>query len=71
MTQWIAIGTLAFVAIVIPVSLVGVLRLLRSSIPEQGKSAVYESDEGPTENTRIRLQKHQFPIPIRKLSFFI
>lgn len=36
MNQWIAIGTMAFVAIAVPVSLIGVSSLLRPSVSEQG-----------------------------------
>jgi NADH-quinone oxidoreductase subunit A len=54
MNQWIAIGALAVVGVAVPLTMIGVSSLLRPSVPEQGKSAVYESGEVPTENTRIR-----------------
>ena len=45
---WIAIGALAVVALAIPISMMAVSRLLRPSVPEQGKTATYESGEVPT-----------------------
>jgi NADH-quinone oxidoreductase subunit A len=45
---WIAIGALAVVALAIPISMVVVSSLLRPSVPEQGKTATYESGEVPT-----------------------
>jgi NADH-quinone oxidoreductase subunit A len=51
---WIAIGALALVGLLVPLVMVGASSLLRPSVPEQGKRAVYESGEVPTGNTRIR-----------------
>ncbi len=48
MSEWIAIGALAVVAIVIPISMMVASWLLRPSVPEQGKRATYESGEVPT-----------------------
>lgn len=48
MSDWIAIGALAVVAVAIPVSMMVVSWLLRPSVPEQGKRATYESGEVPT-----------------------
>jgi len=45
---WIAIGALALVSVVIPLSMMAVSALLRPSVPEQGKRATYESGEIPT-----------------------
>lgn len=69
MNQWIAIGTMAFVAIAIPVSLLIVSSLLRPSVPEQGKSAVYESGEVPTGNTRIRFNIQYYMVALLFLLF--
>ncbi|MFT4922441.1 MAG: NADH-quinone oxidoreductase subunit A [Haloarculaceae archaeon] len=49
---WIAIGALAIVAVVIPLTMMMVSSLLRPSVPEQGKRAVYESGEVPTGSSR-------------------
>jgi len=48
MSDWIAIGALATVAVIIPLSMMTVSWLLRPSVPEQGKRATYESGEVPT-----------------------
>jgi NADH-quinone oxidoreductase subunit A len=45
---WIAIGALALVGVLIPLSMIAVSSLLRPSVPEQGKRATYESGEIPT-----------------------
>ena len=45
---WIAIGALAVVALAIPITMMTVSSLLRPSVPEQGKTATYESGEVPT-----------------------
>jgi len=49
---WIAIGALALVALIIPLSMMMISSLLRPSVPEQGKRAVYESGEVPTGSSR-------------------
>jgi len=48
MSDWIAIGALATVAVLIPLSMMAASWLLRPSVPEQGKRATYESGEVPT-----------------------
>ena len=45
---WIAIGALAVVGLAIPIGMMAASSLLRPSVPEQGKSATYESGEVPT-----------------------
>ena len=52
MSDWIAIGALAFVAIAIPVTMMVASWLIRPSVPEQGKRATYESGEIPTGSSR-------------------
>jgi NADH-quinone oxidoreductase subunit A len=49
---WIAIGALALVAVIIPLSMMMISSLLRPSVPEQGKRAAYESGEIPTGSSR-------------------
>jgi len=49
---WIAIGALAAVAVIIPLSMMMISWLLRPSVPEQGKRATYESGEIPTGSSR-------------------
>jgi NADH-quinone oxidoreductase subunit A len=49
---WIAIGALAFVAVLIPIVMMLLSWLLRPSVPEQGKRVAYESGEQPTGSSR-------------------
>lgn len=64
MSTWLAVGALALVAILIPVGMMVVSALLRPSVPEQGKSAVYESGEVPTGNTRIRFNIQYYMVAL-------
>ena len=48
MSDWIAIGALAVVAVLIPLVMMFASWLIRPSVPEQGKRATYESGEIPT-----------------------
>lgn len=50
--SWIAIGALAVVGVGIPLGMMAASALLRPSVPEQGKSATYESGEIPTGTAR-------------------
>ncbi|MFB6152269.1 MAG: NADH-quinone oxidoreductase subunit A [Haloarculaceae archaeon] len=61
---WIAIGALALVAVLIPLAMIGVSALLRPSVPEQGKRAVYESGEIPTGDTRIRFNIQYYMVAL-------
>ncbi|MFB6298301.1 MAG: NADH-quinone oxidoreductase subunit A [Salinirussus sp.] len=49
---WIAIGALALVAVIIPLSMMMISSLLRPTVPEQGKRTTYESGEIPTGSSR-------------------
>jgi NADH-quinone oxidoreductase subunit A len=71
MNQWIAIGALLVVAIAVPLTFLVVSSLLRPSVPEQGKSAVYESGEVPTGNTRIRFNIQYYMVALLFLVFDI
>ncbi|MFB6117605.1 NADH-quinone oxidoreductase subunit A [Halosegnis sp.] len=68
---WIAIGALVVVSIVIPLSMVMVSALLRPSVPEQGKTAVYESGEVPTGDTRIRFNIQYYMVALLFVIFDI
>ena len=68
---WIAIGALTLVSIIIPVSMVVVSALLRPSVPEQGKTAVYESGEVPTGSTRIRFNIQYYMVALLFVVFDI
>jgi len=68
---WIAVGALALVGLAIPLSMVAISSLLRPSVPEQGKRAVYESGEIPTGTTRIRFNIQYYMIALLFLVFDI
>ena len=68
---WIAIGALALVGVVVPVSMIAISSLLRPSVPEQGKRAVYESGEVPTGNTRIRFNIQYYMVALLFVIFDI
>jgi NADH-quinone oxidoreductase subunit A len=71
MNPWIAIGALALVSIGIPVAMMVVSALIRPSVPEQGKSAVYESGEIPTGTTRIRFNIQYYMVALLFVVFDI
>ncbi|MEF8843799.1 MAG: NADH-quinone oxidoreductase subunit A [Haloarculaceae archaeon] len=68
---WIAIGALALVGVAVPVSMIAISSLLRPSVPEQGKRAVYESGEIPTGNTRIRFNIQYYMVALLFVIFDI
>jgi NADH-quinone oxidoreductase subunit A len=68
---WIAVGALGFVALAIPLSMVVVSSLLRPSVPEQGKRAIYESGEVPTGDTRIRFNIQYYMVALLFVVFDI
>jgi len=61
---WIAIGALALVAVVIPLGMIAASSLLRPRVPEQGKTATYESGEVPTGSTRIRFNIQYYMVAL-------
>ena len=71
MNPWIAIGALALVGLGIPIGMMAVSALLRPSVPEQGKSAVYESGEIPTGTTRIRFNIQYYMVALLFVVFDI
>ena len=68
---WIAVGALALVGVAIPMSMIAVSTLLRPSVPEQGKRAIYESGEVPTGSTRIRFNIQYYMIALLFVVFDI
>ena len=71
MNPWIAIGALALMGILIPLGMIGLSSLLRPSVPEQGKRAVYESGEIPTGGTRIRFNTQYYMVALLFVVFDI
>ena len=71
MNQWIVIGMLAVVGVAIPMSMMLASALLRPSVPEQGKSATYESGEVPTGSARARFSIQYYMVALLFLIFDI
>lgn len=71
MNPWLAVGALALIAIVIPLGMMMVSSMLRPSVPEQGKTATYESGEVPTGHTRIRFNIQYYMIALLFVVFDI
>ncbi|MFC4988033.1 MULTISPECIES: NADH-quinone oxidoreductase subunit A [Saliphagus] len=71
MNEWIAIGALALVGLLIPLSMMAVSYLLRPSVPETSKRATYESGEVPTGGTRIRFNIQYYMVALLFLVFDI
>lgn len=68
---WIAVGALALISLIIPISMIVISSLVRPSVPEQGKRAVYESGEVPTGSTRIRFNIQYYMIALLFVVFDI
>jgi NADH-quinone oxidoreductase subunit A len=68
---WIAVGALGLVALAIPMSMIAISSLIRPSVPEQGKRAVYESGEVPTGTTRIRFNIQYYLVALLFVVFDI
>jgi len=64
MSEWIAVGMLGLVGILIPLGMMAVSYLLRPSVPEQDKRATYESGEIPTGGTRIRFNIQYYMVAL-------
>ncbi len=71
MNEWIAIGALALVGILIPLGMMSVSYLLRPSVPETSKRATYESGEVPTGGTRIRFNIQYYMVALLFVVFDI
>ncbi|ELY44560.1 NADH-quinone oxidoreductase subunit A [Natronorubrum sulfidifaciens] len=71
MNDWIAIGALALVGLLIPLGMMAVSYLLRPSVPETSKRATYESGEIPTGGTRIRFNIQYYMVALLFLVFDI
>ncbi len=71
MNDWIAIGALALVGLLIPLAMMTVSYLLRPSVPETSKRATYESGEVPTGGTRIRFNIQYYMVALLFVVFDI
>ena len=64
MSDWIAIGALGVVAVLIPLGMMAVSALLRPSVPERHKRATYESGEIPTGGTDVRFDIQYYMVAL-------
>jgi NADH-quinone oxidoreductase subunit A len=71
MNQWIVIGMLGVVGLGIPLGMMAMSALLRPSVPEQGKSATYESGEIPTGTARIQFNIQYYMVALLFVIFDI
>jgi NADH-quinone oxidoreductase subunit A len=71
MNQWIAIGALGVVGVGIPLGMMAASWLLRPSVPEQGKSATYESGEIPTGTARVQFNIQYYMVALLFVIFDI
>ncbi|MFB6123006.1 MAG: NADH-quinone oxidoreductase subunit A [Haloferacaceae archaeon] len=71
MNQWIAIGMLGVVGVALPIGMMVVSALMRPSVPEQGKTATYESGEVPTRTARIQINIQYYMVALLFLVFDI
>lgn len=71
MSDWIAIGAMGLVGVGIPLAMMAVSALLRPSVPEQGKSATYESGEVPTGTARVQFNIQYYMVALLFLVFDI
>lgn len=71
MNEWIAVGMLALVGLLIPLAMMAVSYLIRPSVPETSKRATYESGEVPTGGTRIRFNIQYYMVALLFLVFDI
>ncbi|NHN49524.1 NADH-quinone oxidoreductase subunit A [Halostella sp. JP-L12] len=71
MNQWIAVGALGLVGLLIPLGMMAVSSLLRPSVPEDSKRATYESGEIPTGTTRIRFNIQYYMVALLFVVFDI
>jgi len=64
MEQWIAVGALGVVAVGIPLGMMAASAMLRPTVPEQGKSATYESGEIPTGTARVQFNIQYYMVAL-------
>ncbi|WP_338738775.1 NADH-quinone oxidoreductase subunit A [Haloplanus salilacus] len=64
MNQWIAIGALGLMGVGIPLMMMMVSALLRPSVPEQGKTVVYESGEVPTGTAHVQFNIQYYMVAL-------
>lgn len=68
-STWLAVAAMALIVGGILVGMVIISKLLRPSVPEQGKREVYESGEVPTGTTRIQFNNQYYMVALVFLVF--
>ena len=71
MNPWIAIGALGLMGVGIPLGMMVASAILRPTVPEQGKSATYESGEIPTGTARIQFNIQYYMVALLFVVFDI
>jgi NADH-quinone oxidoreductase subunit A len=71
MSEWIAIGALGLVGVGIPLGMMAASAILRPTVPEQGKSATYESGEIPTGTARVQFNIQYYMVALLFVVFDI
>ena len=71
MSDWIAIGAMGAVAVGLPLAMMAISAVLRPSVPEQGKSATYESGEVPTGTARVQFNIQYYMVALLFVVFDI
>ncbi|ELZ84253.1 NADH-quinone oxidoreductase subunit A [Haloferax larsenii] len=71
MSEWIAIGAMGVVAVGLPLVMMAMSAMLRPSVPEQGKSATYESGEVPTGTARVQFNIQYYMVALLFVVFDI
>ncbi|MGM0590313.1 MAG: NADH-quinone oxidoreductase subunit A [Halobacteriota archaeon] len=71
MNPWIAIGALGLVGVGIPLGMMAASAILRPTVPEQGKSATYESGEIPTGTARLQFNIQYYMVALLFVVFDI
>ena len=71
MNQWIAVGALGLVGVLIPLSMMMASSMLRPSVSEQGKRATYESGEIPTGTARVQFNIQYYMVALLFVVFDI
>ena len=69
LSTWLTVAAFALVAAVLLGSMLVISWMLRPTVREQGKSAVYESGEVPTGSTRVRFNIQYYMVALLFLVF--
>lgn len=68
-STWLAVAAFALVALLIPIGMIIVSRVIRPQVDEPGKQEVYESGEVPTGTSRTRYNIQYYMVALLFLIF--